>query len=98
MRNKPMSAEEALNLGLVNAVVAKESVMEESMSMATELAQGPTNAFGRTKQLLNQSMSSSLKDHLHSEARLVTVSAASPDFREGVNAFVEKRKPNFNGK
>jgi 2-(1,2-epoxy-1,2-dihydrophenyl)acetyl-CoA isomerase len=98
MRNQPLTAEEALNLGLINAVVAKESVMNESMALATELAQGPTNAFGRTKQLLNQSMSSSLKDHLHSEARLVTVSAVSPDFSEGVNAFIEKRKPKFTGK
>ena len=98
MRNNPVTAEEALDLGFVNAVVAKESVMDESMALATELAQGPTSAFGRTKQLLNQSMSSSLKDHLHSEARLVTVSAVSPDFSEGVNAFIEKRKPNFSGK
>ncbi len=98
IRNAPLTAEEALTLGMVNAVVPKEKVMDESMALAAELAQGPTHAFGRTKQLLNQSMSSSLKDHLHNEARSITISAASPDFSEGVNAFVEKRKPKFIGK
>jgi len=98
LRNKPVTAEEALNLGLVNAVVPKEKVMDEAMALAAEIAQGPTNAFGRTKQLMNQSMSSSLKDHLHNEARLITISAMSSDFSEGVNAFREKRKPNFSGK
>lgn len=98
MRNTPVTAEEALDLGLVNEVVAKESVMDESMSLAAELAQGPTSAFGRTKQLLNQSLSSSLKEHLHNEARLIVISASRPDFSEGIRAFVEKRTPNFTGK
>ena len=98
MRNKPLTAEEALNLGIINAVVEKEKVMDEAMALAVELAQGPTRAFGRTKQLLNQSLGSSLHDHLNNEARLITISAASPDFSEGVHAFVEKRKPDFTGK
>jgi len=97
-RNRPVTAEEAKELGMVNAIVAKEAVMDESMALAAELAQGPTNAFGRTKQLLNQSMSSSLKEHLHSEARLITISALSPDFSEGIHAFIEKRNPKFKGK
>jgi 2-(1,2-epoxy-1,2-dihydrophenyl)acetyl-CoA isomerase len=98
MRNTPVTAEEALGLGLVNAVVDKEGVMDESMSLAAELSKGPTQAFGRTKQLLNQSLSSSLKEHLHNEARLITISASRPDFGEGVQAFVEKRTPKFIGK
>jgi 2-(1,2-epoxy-1,2-dihydrophenyl)acetyl-CoA isomerase len=98
LRNKPLTAAEALNLGLVNAVVPPEKVMDEAMTLAQELAQGPTGAFGRTKQLLNQSLGSSLQDHLHSEARLITISAQSPDFAEGVAAFLAKRKPNFVGK
>jgi 2-(1,2-epoxy-1,2-dihydrophenyl)acetyl-CoA isomerase len=93
-----VSADEALSLGLVNAVVPPEKVMDEAMALATELAQGPTGAFGRTKQLLNQSLGSSLQDHLHNEARLITISGSSPDFAEGTSAFIAKRKPIFTGK
>lgn len=98
LRNKPVSAEEALNLGLVNAVVPPEKVFEEAMTLAQDLAQGPTGAFGRTKQLLNQSFSTSLQEHLHDEARLITISGATKDFAEGLAAFLAKRKPIFTGK
>ena len=98
LRNKPVSAEEALSLGLVNAVVTPEKVMDEAMTLARELAQGPTGAFGRTKQLLNQSFSTSLQEHLHDEARLITISGSTSDFAEGTMAFLGKRKPAFSGK
>jgi 2-(1,2-epoxy-1,2-dihydrophenyl)acetyl-CoA isomerase len=98
LRNKPVGAEEALTLGLVNAVVPADQVMPEAMKLANELAQGPTAAFGRTKQLLNQSFSTSLQNHLHSEAQLITISAQAPDFTEGTNAFLAKRKAAFTGK
>lgn len=98
LRNKPVGAEEALALGLVNAVVPPEQVMAEALKLASELAQGPTAAFGRTKLLLNQSFSTSLQNHLHSEAQLITISAQAPDFAEGTNAFLAKRKASFTGK
>jgi 2-(1,2-epoxy-1,2-dihydrophenyl)acetyl-CoA isomerase len=98
LRNKPVSADEALGLGLVNAVVPPEKVMDEALALATELAQGPTGAFGRTKQLLNQSLGSSLQDQLHNEARLITISGSSADFAEGTSAFIAKRKPTFTGR
>ena len=98
LRNKPVGAEEALTLGLVNAVVPPEQVMAEATKLAHELAQGPTAAFGRTKLLLNQSFNTSLQNHLHSEAQLITISAQAPDFTEGTNAFVAKRKAQFSGK
>jgi 2-(1,2-epoxy-1,2-dihydrophenyl)acetyl-CoA isomerase len=98
LRNRPVSAEEALSLGLVNAVVPAEKVLAESLKLAQELGQGPTGAFGRTKQLLNQSFSTSLPDHLQNEARLLTISGSTKDFAEGTGAFVTKRKPTFTGK
>jgi 2-(1,2-epoxy-1,2-dihydrophenyl)acetyl-CoA isomerase len=98
LRNKPLSAEEALNLGLVNSVTAPEKVFDEALALAKELAQGPTGAFGRTKHLLNQSLGSSLHEHLHNEARLITISGQTADFAEGTIAFAEKRKPKFTGK
>jgi 2-(1,2-epoxy-1,2-dihydrophenyl)acetyl-CoA isomerase len=98
LRNKPVGAEEALSLGLLNAVVPPEKVLDEAKVLAQELAQGPTGAFGRTKQLLNQSFSTSLQDHLHDEARLITISGSTSDFAEGLTAFLGKRKPTFTGK
>ena len=98
LRNKPVSAEEALNLGLVTAVVEPDNVMDEAKKLAEELAQGPTAAFGRTKLLLNQSLGSSLHEQLQSEARSITLSMGTPDFAEGITAFMEKRKANFKGK
>lgn len=98
LRNKPVSAEEALNLGLVTSVVEPDNVMDEAKKLAEELAQGPTAAFGRTKLLLNQSLGSSLHEQLHSEARSITLSMGTPDFAEGIKAFVGKRKASFKGK
>ena len=98
LRNKPVPAEEALNLGLLTAVVEPDQVMAEAKKLAEELAQGPTAAFGRTKLLLNQSLGNSLHEQLHSEARSITLSMGTPDFAEGITAFVEKRKAQFKGK
>lgn len=98
LRNKPVPAEEALNLGLLTAVVEPDQVMAEARKLAEELAQGPTAAFGRTKLLLNQSLGNSLHEQLHSEARSITLSMGTPDFAEGITAFVEKRKARFTGK
>ncbi len=98
MRNTSVSAQEALDLGLATTVVPPANVLEEAMRLADELAQGPTAAFGRTKLLLNQSFGSSFQEQLHNEARSITISAQSPDFAEGVRAFMEKRKPTFKGK
>ena len=98
LRNKPVSAAQALDLGLVTAVVEPDTVMAEAKKLADELAQGPTAAFGRTKLLLNQSLGSSLHEQLQSEARSITVSMGTPDFAEGIKAFMEKRKPTFKGK
>ena len=97
LRNKPVSAQEALDLGLLTAVVEPDQVMAEAHKLAGELAQGPTAAFGRTKLLLNQSLGNSLHEQLHSEARSITLSMGTPDFAEGITAFVEKRKANFSG-
>ena len=98
LRNKPVSAAQALDLGLVTAVVEPDTVMDEAKKLAEELAQGPTAAFGRTKLLLNQSLGSSLHEQLQSEARSITLSMGTPDFAEGIKAFMEKRKPTFQGK
>lgn len=90
-------AEEALTWGLVNKVVPVDQLEEASWSLASRLANMPTKALGRTKALLRQSLYSSLEEQLHAEAEQFGCSAVENDFREGISAFLEKRKPQFTG-
>jgi 2-(1,2-epoxy-1,2-dihydrophenyl)acetyl-CoA isomerase len=87
----------AERLGLVNRVVTAASLEAETMKLATRLAQGPPAVYGRTKALLNNSLTSSLESQLQREAEAFAQSAAEPDFAEGIRAFIEKRKPLFRG-
>jgi 2-(1,2-epoxy-1,2-dihydrophenyl)acetyl-CoA isomerase len=67
------------------------------MTLATTLAQMPTKAIGLTKRLLNQSMTNNLEQQLTLESDLQIEASSSNDYKEGVTAFVEKRKPEFKG-
>lgn len=67
------------------------------MTLATTLAQMPTKAIGLTKRLLNQSMTNNLEQQLALESDLQIEASSSNDYKEGVTAFVEKRKPEFKG-
>jgi 2-(1,2-epoxy-1,2-dihydrophenyl)acetyl-CoA isomerase len=87
----------AERLGLVNRVVPKEKLEEETAKLAARLAQGPTAVYGRTKALLAGSLGASLESQLQREAEAFAQSASEPDFHEGLAAFIEKRKPRFGG-
>ena len=91
-------ARRALELGIVNRVVPLADLEMETRKLAVRLAQGPTAVYGRTKRLINESLNRSLTEQLQAEQDNFAASAASPDFAEGVRAFVDKRKPNFNGR
>jgi len=67
------------------------------MTLATTLAKMPTKALGLTKRLLNQSMTNNLEQQLALESDLQIEASSSYDYKEGVTAFVEKRKPEFKG-
>lgn len=98
MLGDKVSAEEAEKLGMVYKVFSSESFSEEVNTIANTMASMPTKALGLTKRLLNQSLQNSLEEQLNLESKLQIESAQSGDYAEGVDAFVNKRKPNFKGK
>ena len=95
---KKLSATEAKNLGLIADVFADETFTEQSMEVLTTLSNLPTKAISLTKKAFNESYENSLSEQLDVEGILQQEAAESEDFREGVSAFLEKRKPNYQGK
>ena len=98
MLGDKVSANEAESLGMVYKVIPIESFMEEVGKIANKMAMMPTKALGLTKRLLNQSMVNNLDQQLSLESDLQIEAAETEDYSEGVNAFIEKRKPVFKGK
>ena len=90
-------AAEALRLGVVNRVVPAERLEQETATLATRLASGPTQALGHLKRLLRDSFERSFDEQLAAEAESFVQCAGTPDFREGIDAFIEKRAPHFRG-
>lgn len=89
-------ASDALRLGLINQMVAQDELDWATAKLAKRLAAGPRAALARTKALLNSAPDHDLHSQLATEAQCFAQCAISDDFREGVAAFVEKRKPAFN--
>ncbi|HET7776905.1 MAG TPA: enoyl-CoA hydratase [Azospira sp.] len=88
-------AQQALNWGLLNRVVAAAELEGETAKLARRLAAGPREALARTKALLQASSSNSLPEQLFAEQANFAACAVNPDFAEGLGAFLEKRKPSF---
>lgn len=97
MLGDKVSANEALDLGMIYKVFPQETFEEEVNKMAITLANMPTKALGLTKRLLNQSLTNTLEQQLALESDLQIEASSSNDYFEGVAAFVEKRKPEFKG-
>lgn len=93
-----IDATEAERVGLVNRVVPHADLEKETFALAEKLAAGPTKAIGIIKRTLNRSLTLSLDELLSYEAMMQEVASHTEDHREGVNAFIEKRTPNFQGK
>ena len=93
-----VTAEVALEMGMLYKMVAHDKLEEEVQKTAITLAMMPTKALGMTKELLNASMTNSLTEQLAMESTYQIEAAQTEDYKEGVTAFVEKRRPNFKGK
>jgi enoyl-CoA hydratase len=93
----PIGAEQALAAGLVMKVVPRDKLLEEAKTFAAKLAALPRLALEASKMLINRGLEIDLAAGLELEARSFGNLAGSHDLREGTAAFLEKRKPNFNG-
>lgn len=93
--NTVLTAQQALDWGLVNKVVPDEELMDATMEMAHKLAQGSTKAYGEAKRLILAGATEGLEAAMELESRSISELAGGEDGREGVAAFLEKRKPLF---
>lgn len=91
-------AHTAQRLGIVNKVVTDNELEHETWQLALRLAQGPTKAIGLAKAMINKSFETDLTAFLDDEASYQAFCGATEDFKEGVQAFIGKRKPVFKGK
>lgn len=98
MLGDKVSATDALQMGMIYKVVSADEFDEQSMAVANKLAAMPTLALARTKALLNASALNNLTDQLALEGKYQEELSHSHDYKEGVDAFLEKRKPTFKGK
>ena len=93
-----IGADEAFRIGLVNKVVPREKLMEEALALANKLAAKPRVALSLIKQCVDNGMNMDLASGLTLERNSFVIAYASEDGREGLSAFIEKRKPSYKGK
>ena len=98
LASQPMSAQAALEIGLVNQVVEDEALHRHAMETAVRLAQGPTLAYARVKALFDSSWDNDLPTQLDAETAAFADICLTADFQEGIKAFTERRQARFQGK
>jgi 2-(1,2-epoxy-1,2-dihydrophenyl)acetyl-CoA isomerase len=98
MTGDKVSAQEALQMGMIYKVFPDDVFADEVLKLATQLAAMPTFALGKIKAALNESMTNDLATQLAVEESYQIEAGNSEDYKEGVTAFMEKRKPVFKGK
>lgn len=95
LTNRMLSAQEALDWGMINRVVADEDLQTEANALAAQLAAGPTASIGAAKRLYHQSWNDSLESQMEWETRAIAEASRRPEAKEGIQAFFEKRDPVF---
>lgn len=93
-----VSAEEALRIGLVNQVYPAERFQEEALAYARKLAMQPTRAIGLIKRTMLKGLEMGLEETLQYEAFAQEAAGSTADYKEGVQAFLEKRAARFTGR
>ncbi|HRP21549.1 MAG TPA: enoyl-CoA hydratase-related protein [Alicycliphilus sp.] len=98
MLGEGFGADEALRLGLINRLLPAAELEDAARAFAQRLASGPTLAYGHMRRLLRAGLDHDLATQLQAEAHAFDACAHSHDLREGINAFLAKRRPQFSGK
>lgn len=97
LTNRTLSAQEAVEWGIANQMVPADQLLTAARATAHKIAKGPTRAFGNVRQLLLNSLNSDLSSQLDREAHSFAEMAGTEDAKEGISAFLHKRKPTFSG-
>ena len=98
LNNRHLSAEEAYKFGLINRMTSVESYLDEALQLATEIAERAPLAVRLGKEAINHAFQSNLSDGIADERRSFYFLFSSEDQKEGMQAFVERRKPMWKGK
>jgi enoyl-CoA hydratase/carnithine racemase len=93
-----IDAKEAQRIGLVNKVVPHERLMDEAMALAKKLVNAPPLALAQIKRAIHKGILNNLEEQLYFETYAQNFLFGTEDFQEGVNSFLEKRKPQWKGR
>ncbi|MCX8118626.1 MAG: enoyl-CoA hydratase-related protein [Desulfobacterota bacterium] len=97
LTNRMLTAEEASALGIVTRVIPEEELLAKARELALQLAQGPLKSFGAAKRLMRTGGNETLETQMEEESQTIAAITRTRDTREGIAAFVEKRKPSYRG-
>jgi enoyl-CoA hydratase/carnithine racemase len=95
---RTLSAEQALELGLVNKVVPGELLLKEAKALALEISENAPLAVQAAKRMMRMGLSEPFNEHVHHVYLQLLPLFRTQDFREGMQSFLEKRKPKFEGR